>query len=383
MEHSKEIAKWMKLAGAQAVGSITFARLLNYFGSVDRALGASVSALQNISGIGSKKAEQIVRSRDKFDADSELKLADKLRVTVINIKDKRYPVLLKRIPDPPAVLYIKGRLRRTDSVAVAIVGSRRCSMYGRQQASRLGYMLASAGFTVCSGMARGIDSAAHQGALSAGGRTIAVQGCGLANIFPPENEKLFNNITESGACISELPLKSEPLSENFPPRNRIIAGMTLATLVIEAGLRSGAMITAKFASDYNREVMAVPGKVDSPLSKGAHQLIKNGAVLVESAEDVIDAIGYASTQLKAIAGKEFEKLRKEEIDSRKPKILSLKDDEKKIYESLTSEPVYIDDVISKVGMPAGRVNAGLVQLQMKGLVKHKSGNYFCRKQLLD
>jgi DNA processing protein len=309
--------------------------------------------------------------------------AEKLGVTIINIEDKRYPVLLKRITDPPAILYIKGQLQRTDSVAVAIVGSRRCSMYGRQQASRLGYMLSSAGFTVCSGMARGIDSAAHQGALSAGGRTIAVQGCGLANVFPPENEKLFANISESGACISELPLNSEPLSENFPPRNRIIAGMSLATLVIEAGLRSGAMITSKFAADYNREVMAVPGKVDSPLSKGAHQLIKNGAVLVESAEDILDAIGYASTRLKAIAGEEFDKLQKEQIDSQKPKILQLKGDEKKIYNTLTAEPVYIDEVISTVQMPAGRVNAGLVQLQMKGLVKHKSGNYFCRKQLLD
>ena len=382
MEHSKGIEEWLKLSGADEVGAITFKHLLKRFGSVDRALGASVSELMRIPGIGSRKAERIARSRNKLDVRSELQLAEKLGVTIINIADKRYPVLLKRINDPPAVLYIKGTLERTDAIGVAIVGSRKCSMYGRQQASRLGYLLSSAGLTIYSGMARGIDSAAHQGVLSAGRRTIAVQGCGLANIFPPENKRLFENIAKSGACISELPLKYEPLAENFPPRNRIIAGMTLATIVIEAGLRSGAMITSKLAGEYDREVMAVPGKIDSPLSKGPHRLIKDGAVLVESAEDALDAIGYASRQLKRIAGQEFSALEINQAQAQKPKVLELKGREKKIYEGLTTEPVYIDDVISKVKLPAGQVNAGLVQLQMKGLVEHKSGNHFCRKQPL-
>ena len=295
--NSADIEKWLKLIRADSVGPTTFAKLIKHFGSVDCALGASVSQLAEIDGIGLKTAERIAATRDKFDVTSELELADKIGVWIINFEDKRYPPLLKQIYDPPPVLYIKGSLSRQDNLAISIVGTRRCSLYGQEQASRLAHLLSSAGFTIISGMARGIDTAAHHGALSAGGRTIAVQGCGLANIFPPENKKLFELIAESGACVSELPLRYEPLAENFPPRNRIIAGLSLGTIVIEAGLNSGAMITAKEAIENNREVMAVPGKIDSPLSKGAHQLIKQGAKLIESVEDVMEALGYIGEQL--------------------------------------------------------------------------------------
>lgn len=382
MQNSRDIEKWLKLCNAKGVGAVTFKRLLKYFGSVDRVLGCSVSEFTRISGIGVKKAESIVRSRDKFDTASELELAEKLGVSIINIDDKRYPILLKEINDPPAVIYVKGNIERNDTLGIAIVGSRRCSIYGDEQASRLAYLLSSAGFTIYSGMARGIDTAAHKGALSAGKRTIAVQGCGLGKIFPPENKKLFKMISESGACISELPLRSEPKSENFPARNRIIAGMTLASIVIEAGLRSGALITAKMATEYNREVMAVPGKVDSPLSKGAHSLIKDGAVLVESAEDVINAIGYAGSRLKDIVREEFDDMQDKETACQYQLSVGLDGDERLIYQNLDSNLTYIDDVISKTNLPAGRVNSLLVQLQMKGMVEHKSGNYFRRKQAL-
>ncbi|MHC4122996.1 MAG: DNA-processing protein DprA, partial [Planctomycetota bacterium] len=262
--NSVDIEKWLKLIRADGVGPVNFKKLTNYFGSVDKALGASANSLTCIDGIELKTAEKIVKSRNKFDTKSELELAEKLGVWIISSDDKRYPDVLRQIYDPPPVIYIKGNLTKPDNLCISMVGSRKCSIYGKEQASRLAHLLSSAGFTICSGMARGIDSAAHQGALSANGRTIAVHGCGLANIYPPENKKLFELITKSGACISELPLRYEPKAENFPPRNRIIAGLALATIVIEAGQRSGAMITARMALENNREVMAIPGKIDSP-----------------------------------------------------------------------------------------------------------------------
>ncbi len=297
-ENSKDIEKWLKLIRAEEVGPVTFGKLLKRFGSVDAALGASVSELMKVEGIGSRTAERIAASRDKFDTPAELELAGKLEVWIVHMEDPRYPPGLRQIYDPPPVLYVKGTLDRADNLAVGIVGCRRCSIYGQEQSSRLAHLLAAAGFTIVSGMARGIDTAAHTGALAAEGRTIAVQGCGLSRVFPPENAKLFELISASGACISELPLRAEPLAENFPPRNRIIAGLSLGTIVVEATLRSGAMITAQAALESNREVMAVPGKIDSPLSQGPHQLIKQGAKLIETVEDVMEALGYIGEQLK-------------------------------------------------------------------------------------
>src|SRR3972149_3082876 len=203
--NSVDIEKWLKLIRADSVGPTTFSKLIKHFGSIDHALGASVAELAKIDGIGFKTAERIAATRDKFDVTAELELADKLGVWLINLDDQRYPPVLKRIYDPPPVLYIKGSLSRQDNLCISIVGTRYCSLYGQEQSSRLAHFLGSAGFTICSGMARGIDTAAHQGALSAGGRTIAVQGCGLANIFPPENKRLFELIAESGACVSQLP----------------------------------------------------------------------------------------------------------------------------------------------------------------------------------
>ena len=379
-QHSVDIEKWLKLIRADNVGPTTFAKLIKHFGSADRALGASVSELARIDGIGFKTAEQIVRTRNKFDTATELELAEKLDVWIINLADERYPPVLKRIYDPPPVLYIKGSLAGSDNLAIAIVGTRRCSLYGQEQSSRLAHFLSSAGFTICSGMARGIDSAAHQGALSAGGRTIAVQGCGLANIFPPENKKLFELIAESGACISELPLRYEPLSENFPPRNRIIAGLSLGTIVVEAGLYSGALITARAALENNREVMAVPGKIDSPLSKGAHQLIKQGAKLVESVEDVMEALGYIGEQLQehvtAAAAEASENIETPLFDVSQ---LKLSEDEKTIYDCLGKEPLHVDQIIEETDLAAGSINAALVSLRLKGLIKQLPGSLFLRR----
>lgn len=347
---------------------------------MEAVLGANAGAVASVEGVGAKKAEEICRTRDKFDVEKEIAQAEKLGVWIINIEDQRYPVLLKKIYDPPPVLYIKGALEKSDSLAVAIVGSRRCSHYGSEQASRFAYLLAAAGFTIVSGMARGIDSAAHSGALSAGGRTFAVQGCGLAKIFPPENKQLFEKISQSGACISELPLEYEPLAENFPPRNRIIAGLSLATIVAEAMPRSGALITARAALENSREVMAVPGKIDSPLSRGPHSLIKQGAKLVESVEDVIEALEYLQKDFADFVSQAAKQsVQKAEMPLFDITQLNLTETEKKIFDCLDSEPVHIEQMINQTGLAAGKVNASLVSLRLKGIVKQLPADYFVKK----
>ena len=368
------------MSRAEGVGSVTFSKLLKCFDSVDNVLGTSVSQLTKVDGIGFKTAEKIASTCNKFDAEAELALAQKLGVWIINFDDKRYPTVLKQIYDPPAVIYIKGSLTKSDNLCVAIVGSRRSSLYGQEQASRFAHLLASAGFTICSGMARGIDTAAHQGALSAGGRTIAVQGCGLANIFPPENKRLFELISQSGACISELPLQYEPLSENFPPRNRIIAGLCLGTIVIECGLRSGALITAKAAMENNREVMAVPGKIDSPLSRGPHFLIKDGAMLIESMDDIMEAFGDIGNRLKAHAGAAAARAA-EDIDTPLFDISQLKlgDGEKPVYDCLSKEAIHIEQIIAESDLKPAKINAALISLRLKGLIKQLPGSMFLRK----
>jgi len=377
--NSADIEQWLKLIRADGVGPTTFGRLLKHFGSVDRALGASVSELTKVDGIGFKSAEQIAATRDKFDAAREVETAKKLGVWIINLADERYPALLKRIYDPPPVLYIKGSLSSADNLSIAIVGSRRCSLYGQEQASRFAHLLSSAGFTICSGMARGIDTFAHQGALAGGGRTIAVQGCGLANVFPPENKKLFELIAESGACISELPLGYEPLPENFPPRNRIIAGLSLGTIIIEAGLNSGALITAEAALENGREVMAVPGKIDSPLSRGSNRLLKQGAKLVESVEDVAEALGYIGEQLQrhisVAAKKTSERVEESLFDAGQ---FNLNDSERTIYGYLNKEPLHLEQIIAGTDLLPGNTNAGLISLQLKGLIKQLPGSLFVR-----
>ena len=378
--NSSDIEKWLKLIRADGVGPVTFAKLIRHFGSADRALVASVSELTKVDGIGLKTAERIAVTRDKFDSADELALAEKLGVYLVTLEDNRYPPVLKQIYDPPPVLYVKGTLTRQDNLAISIVGSRRCSLYGQEQSTRFAHFLASAGFTICSGMARGIDTLAHQGALAAAGRTIAVQGCGLANIFPPENKKLFELIAESGACISELPLRYEPLAENFPPRNRIIAGLSLGTIVIEAGLNSGALITAKAALDYNREVMAVPGKIDSPLSQGTHKLLKEGARLIESVGDVMEALGYIGDQLEPHASlAAADAAAQAEAPLFDAKQLKLSADERTIHNCLDKEPKHVEQVIADTELTPGGVSAGLISLRLKGLIKQLPGSMFVRR----
>ena len=381
--NSPDIESWLKLIRARDVGPATFKRLLKYFKEPARVLGSNSAGLRCVKGVGLKTAENIISSANQYDAAQEIKRANAQGAWLVNMADERYPAALRTINDPPPVLYVKGSLQRCDGLAVAIVGSRRASLYGQEQAGRFAHLLASSGFTIVSGMARGVDTAAHRGALSAAGRTLAIQGCGLSKVFPSENRKLFEKIPESGACISELALDADPKPENFPARNRIIAGLSLATLVIEASERSGAMITARLALDYNRDVMAVPGKIDSPLNSGSHKLIKQGARLVDCIDDVMDALGQIGTELREHAVKRSEQAENKvqififDVDK-----LNLSRDEKLIYRTLqVGEPIHIEEIIGKTNVAVGAVNAGLISLRLKGLVRQLPGNCFVKKAM--
>jgi len=378
--HSPQIESWLKLIRAEGVGPTLFRRLLAYFGDVERILGASVSELTKVEGIGTRTAERIARTRRDFEAEKELALADKLGVWVIHLQDDRYPPPLKAIYDPPPVLYVKGTLTRADTLAMAIVGSRRCTHYGTEQANRFSHLLASAGFTIVSGLARGIDTAAHRGALGAKGRTIAVQGCGLKTVFPPENKRLFEQITENGAVISELPLAYEPLAENFPGRNRIIAGLSMGVLVVEATYRSGALISAQAALDNDREVMTIPGRIDSPASAGCHKLLKQGARLIDSIDDVMDALGHVGDGLKDHAGNAAAEAEQNAqgtlFDLSR---LNLTDAESSILEHLNSEPVHVEELIQVTRLSAAKVQSAVISLQLKGLVKQLPGNMLIKR----
>ena len=372
-----EVGKWLRLHLTDQVGAKTFGKLVKHFGGVDQALGASAIQLSSVPGIGRKKAEKIAQGRDDVDIEAELDLAEKTGVRIVTMESEDYPRLLKEIDDPPPVLYVKGSFCDADSLCIAVVGSRNCSLYGQEQASRLSNLLAAAGFTIVSGLARGIDTAAHRGALSAEGQTIAVEGCGLNQVYPPENQELAEMIMQQGALMSELPLTFEPLATTFPMRNRIISGLSLATLVVEARPRSGALITARLAVEQNREVMAVPGRVDAPGSWGPHQLIKDGAKLVEKVEDVLDGLGQIGQLVQepvmTAAGKAEERVESSlfSVDQ-----LKLTVDEDKVMKCLDQEPVHIDQIIDQSGLSAAQVNATVTGLQLKGMIKGMPGGYF-------
>ncbi|MHC4797119.1 MAG: DNA-processing protein DprA [Planctomycetota bacterium] len=260
---------------ASEVGPILFGRIVERFGSAQGALGAGAGQLREVEGIGPTLAEEIARTRDQADVAGEVALAERYGVRILCREDQEYPQALQHIPDPPICLYVRGILHKNDALAVAIVGARRCTIYGREQAYRFGYQLASRGVTVVSGLARGIDGESHKGALAAKGRTIAVMGNGLASVYPPEHEKLADQIAENGALVSELAMEYSPQSTNFLPRNRLIAGLSLGVLVIEAARRSGSLATARLAGEYNREVYALPGRIDSDFSLGTNKLIRD------------------------------------------------------------------------------------------------------------
>lgn len=360
----------LRLHMTDGVGPVTFANLVDRFGSPEAALAADEQALMTVPGIGPIIARRIVQSRDSVDLAGELELIDKLGLTVLTTHDSRYPFALRHVPDPPAVLYVQGELRESDAVAVAIVGSRRCSRYGHEQAERFAHLLARAGITVVSGMARGIDAAAHAGALAGGGRTVAVLGCGLARNYPPEHDALRERIAAGGAVVSELPLRTDPEAGNFPTRNRIIAALSLGTLVVEAAARSGSLITARMAHEYGREVFAVPGRIDSPYSQGPHSLLRDGAKLVQCLDDILDELGDA--------GKTLRPSGPDPLFDDVP-VVKLSGPEGKLIVAMDGEPRGVEELASRAKLPIPEVMALLTQLQLKSQVSQLPGQLFIRR----
>ncbi|MFH1563239.1 MAG: DNA-processing protein DprA [Nitrospirota bacterium] len=365
--NNSDIKPWIQLNMITGIGPMRFATLLKHFGSPQAILSANASNLSQVKGIGPQLAQRIIEEKDKVKVDAELEKVEKEGVTVLTLDSEDYPMNLKSIYDPPPVLYLKGKLQPDDRLSIAMVGSRAATTYGKTIAERLAAELVHAGFTIISGLARGIDVASHRSAIDSNGRTIAVLGCGIDIIYPPENKKLFYEIIEHGAIITEFPIGTPPEKFNFPQRNRIISGLSLGTVIVEAPLKSGALITADCALEQNREVFAVPGSVGSRLSQGTHQLIKQGAKLTESAEDIIEELELFRDALKNIP------------QVKKNTEIALSTDEDKLYQFISSiEPQHIDTISCLSQMTAAQVAGVLIQLEIKGVIKQLMGKRFIR-----
>lgn len=373
---------WLRLALTDGLGPAWTARLIELTGSVDQACEASLALLKSIDKMGSTRAESIhqslIASHDA--AEREMERAEQTGVKIVCLADDAFPSLLKSIPAAPLVLWIRGEVLPRDLNGLAIVGSRNCSIYGREQAERFGSGLASLGMTIVSGGARGVDTAAHRGAMIPnGGRTLAVLGCGVDISYPPENEKLLSQITERGAVVSDFSLGTPPIAENFPRRNRLISGLSRGVLVIEADMKSGALITARYANDeHNRPVFALPGRVDNPLSFGPHRLIRDGAILVETMSDLLDNLGSFPIDESQVYADEdapddlFPDQASEPIDT------TLTDRQRMILNVMEDEST-VDEITGRSGLPVNIVMQELTMLSIRGAVARGLGQNYRRK----
>lgn len=349
------------------IENMTFAKLkslLDVFEDASNILKAGRKELTRAGGIDDAFAEKIVRL-DRGFASAEMRLVEESMARVVTVFDEEYPAALKAIYSPPIVIYCKGRMLPSDADAIAVVGSRMPSHYGLSVCGRISSELASLGVTIVSGMARGIDTAAHRGALKANGRTIAVLGSGLGWVYPAENKTLAEEISEHGCVISEFPMDTPPNRFNFPRRNRLISGLSLGVVVVEASEKSGSLITADFALEENKEVFAVPGEAGSKTSAGTNSLIKQGAILAENAQDILDEMG---------PGLKFSKRA-----SPSPRGPVLTEDEKNIRDLLGGGPMYIDDIAGKSRLDMARVGTLLLGLQLKNVIKELPGKNFVIK----
>jgi DNA processing protein len=344
---------WVAFSRIPRIGSVRAGRLLSHFGSLEAAWKASAGQLQ-ASGIDRGTVSSIVSERDAISPDEEMARLEKAGVKAYTWDDLEYPVRLKEIDDKPPVLYVRGELRTEDEVAVAVVGTRKATPYGRQAAEHFATDLAANGVTVVSGLARGIDAVPHRAAMAAGGRTIAVLACGLDIVYPPEHARLAREIVEHGALVSDYPLGMQPRSEFFPRRNRILSAVSLGVLVVEGSESSGALLTARYALDQNREVFAVPGSIYSPGHRGANKLIREGeAKLVSTTEDILEELNLTMVT---------QQMELREVAPNDPT-------EAKLLSVLTAQPSHIDDVQRASGLPIASVSSGLAVLELKGIVR--------------
>lgn len=359
----KNILPWVALKTVPGIGNLLFKRLFQHFKTPESVLNAPQEELLQVEGMTSRLAHAIARHSIPEKAKRDLALAFKKNYKIITLADTAYPPLLREIPDPPPFLYVCGHLK-TSLLNIAVVGSRNATKYGLTITRCLGSDLAALGITVVSGMALGIDTAAHYGALEGHGNTIAVLGSGLDRIYPASNKKLFYKIAEQGAVISEFPLETEPEGHNFPQRNRVISGICQGTVIVEATRRSGSLITARIAAEQNRDVFAVPGSIHSFKSTGSHTLIKQGAKLVENAQDIVEEFDLLLNQPAAMKN----------MGAKAP--VQLTSDEFGVLKLMGPYPVHIDSLVRKSSIAPGILSSILLQLELKELIQQSPGSLF-------
>ena len=347
---------WVGFNIVRGIGPVRFRALLDRFGSAERAWCAPHDAL-SAAGLNRRVLENLVASRSRVDLDAEMARIAATGAHVLTWESADYPRLLREIPDPPPVLYVRGKLCEEDEWAIALVGTRRASSYGRQVTYRLASVLAGSGLTIVSGLARGIDSEAHRAALEANGRTIAVLGCGIDQVYPSENRQLAEQIAASGAVITDYPVGTKPEGSNFPPRNRIISGLSLGVVITEAGRRSGARITADFAAEQGRDVFAVPGSILTNASAGTNELIQDGAKLVTQPEDILEELNLMMVS--------------QQVEARQA--LPADETEATLLSNLSSEPTHVDEIRQRVQMPVSEVTSALALMELKGMVRQVGG----------
>ena len=400
---SNETISLIHLNLIQGVGLKTVQILRDVFGSAERALQVTPDELEKNDQLSPTVCDLLTHKPVLYPIERELELINKYGCQVITLYDATYPPHLKEIDTPPLVLYVKGELVPEDALSISFVGSRNAKDYGRKVSYRLSYQLAQRGLTVVSGFAKGIDTSAHRGALEAGGRTIAVMGNGLSLIYPATNKDLAEKITESGALISEFPMGAKPKPRNFPRRNRIISGLTLGTVVVEASNRSGALITARLAGEQGREVFAVPGEIFSELSTGTHKLINNGAKLINTVDDLLNELPpYVLSQVQTegsplpVPDMEAEPTQEASIEKSADKSVSpqpsdeaqqvvptvpppdLTPDEKTIFDAIEVPSSHIDTIVRTTQLPINQVSSILLMLELKGIVQQLPGKQFTK-----
>lgn len=354
MDGAKEY--WVGFNLVKGIGAARLRLLLEAFGDVKTAWQASPSALRT-AGLNGKTVEALVQVRSSVDLESIWQRLENQGISVLTWEDKNYPRRLREIDQPPPVLYVRGGLLLEDEWAVAVVGTRRVTPYGRQIAEKVATTLAQSGVTVVSGLAHGVDAIAHQAALNAGGRTVAVLGCGVDRIYPPDHRRLAERMLEHGALLSDYAPGTPPEARNFPPRNRIISGLSMAVVVVEAGDRSGALITAEFAAEQGREVFAVPGNINAPQSAGANRLIQQGAHPLLDVRDILDSLDLDLVTEQQTARKALP------ADTLEAKLLSL----------LSQQPMHVDEIRNQADMPIEKISAALTIMELKGLARQVGG----------